>query len=279
MPPMPALRTTTELYPPQRHPDYWSWLCALATLDRDENGNFVLERSLQPHERQKLMERSATLRPWITAAKPSQIAPVIGQMMISFGRKPDDEEAKVIATQYVSALLDLPLWCIQRACTRFASAEVSAEEVGAKKPIDYTYPPTTAQLRMIAKKLLQPVAEETTRIWMTVRGAVRLEVTEEQHRQTGEKMKEFVDNRMRRMEAEENEERARRRAQNQDSNRTMILRQYEAAGVEPHYSGDGNLQSLSLLLSVGWTIEKGKKGANLVRPPPAARSSRVTEGT
>ena len=54
-----------------------------------------------------------------------------------------------------------------------------------------------------------------------------------------------------------------------ETGQRMIRDQYRRAGIEPH---DGYLVSLSMLFSMGWTVEDVGHGIRKLVAPPAKRS-------
>lgn len=284
MAPMPAVKTVAELYPPRCVPEWWKFLLAVATTDRDDSGNFVLHRALTVAERKALQDRAAVLAPWFESGKSGKIMAAIVNMLVGFGGKSlSIEEARIVATQYTVTMSDLPLFAIERACIRFSNGEVRAEEVGAKH-IDRTFPPSTAQLHIVAKEIARPFGEERTRIYMTLNGSPpKREPDPAEKKAIGEKLNGFAEE-MRRTVAEEEdaklvEARTRASAESKAHSRKMILREYEHRGLEPVSDANGNPHSISLLLSVGWRIEEMDGRNVLIKPVLSKREPQRTEGT
>lgn len=251
-------------------PDFWTFLLSLTAGERDENGNFVLRRALTPAERDQLQTRARQLAPWLQPARRVEIAEAVRAMALGFGASGTVNDAKAIAGQYVEALSDLPAWAIIRACQRFRDGTVTAAELG-QRSIDHSFRPTTAQLRKVAIELVRPFGEESTRIFMTIRGTTERVAGPEERERVAKGFAEFQQ-RMR-ASVESNRLDARRQAmerlaETDPQNRSAILEQYQAAGVAPVKDGAGNLVSLALLLRSGWRIEDTPIGERvLVRPP------------
>lgn len=257
----------------------------LVTGDTDEQGNFVLRAALKPDQRESLKSRAAALRDWLVSAeaarKKKDVEAEALQLMIAFGAGAmSRQEAAATAIVYAQSLYDIPLWAVRRACMRFRNSQVTADELGITR-LDTSFRPSTAQVRKIAIDLVKPFGEESTRIWMTLRGTVgRPGDDAETRARVAADMKEFV---KKRREQEErdlsiifSESRRENNSRSAEFSRIAILHEYENHGLTPP---PGQLCSLSMLKSMGWTIQDGPGGPVLMKPPePPKRLSRGARG-
>jgi len=115
-------------------------------------------------QRGLLMSRQRELLTNLAPGKSTEIAKAVAQMLLGFGAGSSDEKgAKARLTTYVAALQHLPLWAVQRACNRFARGDVMPEEVG-EKHLTRGFAPSTAQVHMIASKIIQHFRDEAADI-------------------------------------------------------------------------------------------------------------------
>lgn len=287
MPPMPTVRTTGELYPPARQPEFWNMLLTLTTGDRDQRGNFVLREPLTPQQRESLQIRSAALGPWLASAPRHAAAAAVTRMLIGFAGKPmSEKEATAVAAQYVGAMHGVPIWAVERTCTRFANGEVKPDEVGAKH-LDRSFPPTTAQLRMVAIELVRPFGEEAVRIGMTLRGSLENRETPEEHARGKERIAAMHADFKARMgakhleEAQEDErQKAARTAEIMHREAEARANEYLEAGLEPPEPNEAGITvSLAMMLKSGWIISTLGDGRKVLLGPtkPAVPRSDAKE--
>lgn len=262
---MTTVRAVKDLYPPMATTELWDCLRQLATDERDDKGFFILRRQLTLPEKQALHQRLAVLDPWLAAARHREVVSTVAQMLMGFGGKAHStmEAAAVTATQYATALAPLPLWAIERACMRFATGMVKADEIGEKE-IDRSFAPSSAQLAIVAREMVRPWGEERTRIYLTVNGQPRRRPMsdaqrEESSKRVGAMLDEFK-GRIGPTEDEFMEEEARlreRSAENMKRARAAIIDEYVRAGLDPPADRPGKvLVSLPMMLKRGYTIRE-----------------------
>jgi hypothetical protein len=267
---MPAVRTTGELYPATTSVEMHQFMSAVITGERDDRYNAILRRALTPAERQALTKRAGEIAPLLERAQYRKSAKIISEMLAGFGSsRASEDEAEVVAAQYAAALAGHPLWAIERACGRFSRGEVDADEVGAKH-LDRAFAPSTAQLAMIAKKIVKPFEDDLIRIKMICGGTVvPEEISPEERERVGKKVAAFAAER-RREEDSADEERRQSTQRSLENTRNLVLAEYRQAGIAPVYSDNGTLCSISLYRSLGYTIEEIDGRRALVAPAKAA---------
>lgn len=231
-----------------------------------------------------LDERSKALAPWLSAGRRGDyVVPILDMLNRWVGRAMTAQEAQMTVTAYVGTLCDLPLWTVHRACNRFGNGEVNPAEVG-EKYLDGNKPPPAPIVRRVAVTLMKPWAEESTRIWMTLRGTVpRAGDDDETRKRVGAEIDAFVNARRLAEDhsALESEARQRGRESSRDFSTQAILAEYRHHGLEPVYGIGNYLTSLSTLKSLGWSIQERPDGSKVLIAPPAKPPStkHMTEGT
>ncbi len=270
---MAQLLTSTQLYPPNATREFLDYLRSLTNGDRDESGNFLLRHALHDGDRRALQERAKELAPWLVpqTKKGDYVDPIKRMLLTGGGAAVTEKEAAVIVAEFVSYVYRMPLWAVERACRMFGNGEVTADMLDDPK-FDKGMRPSSAQFAYICREVMRPFAEESTRISMTIRGTVGREPDEAERARVGEKLSNFAEALTLQSDLRRDEERTaavQRLSASDQFNRSMILREYEAKGLAPRFGKDGKPQSLSLLLSVGWTIEEGGEGRRYLVPPPA----------
>lgn len=172
MPPMPKLMEQSKLYPPES-PEGTRTLVSFLLLGERDNGRAVLRRALAQSERTAIENRGKELTPWILPGKRTEKAAAIVAMLMGFGGgNSSDENAREIATQYVKVCDDIPAWAVARACMRFSSGQVTAEELG-ESSINLAFRPSTAHVHRLAAKIILPVLEERQNLWDCLHGIER----------------------------------------------------------------------------------------------------------
>lgn len=271
---LPAVKTVAELYPPQCSSDFWSFLYAVATPETDPEGNFVLRRALSRHEREALARRKQTLTPWLEAGPRNKVARAVTNMLVGWsaaGKAMTMEEAAAVATQYTVALAGVPLWAVERACIRFAGGQVRAEEL-KRKSIDWSFPPSSADLRIVAVEIARPFGEELTRIRMTLNGRAGRPSTaslEERAAALARIDAWLAERRGGDKYATEAEMAARNARLFADEERRTeeALRAYDALGLRrPPITKGKPVVTPSILMSLGWTVEEVDGDRVLVTP-------------
>lgn len=273
---MTAVAKTTELYPIPESNAALALISEVATTELDPMWNYVLRRALTTVDRQILSKRLGEIAPHLGPARYAKVAQAVLSCLVGFASKnTSDEDAEVIAAQYATMLAGLPLWAIQRACGRFGRGEVEASEVGAKH-LDRAFPPSSAQLRMIAEKIVRPFDNEARRIDKALKGTVMKTVVGPAERERVSAKLEGLAGEFK-LKAMETESEARAVAERKVFERTQraVISEYQAAGVEPVVDGSGMVTSLSLLKSLGWTVEEIGNKTVLVAPAKEADDGRI----
>jgi hypothetical protein len=175
------------------------------------------------------------------------------------GPNTSQDEAEMIVTQYVTALKGVPHWAVARACMRFASGQVTAQELGEKQfPLGFR--PSSAQLAMVARKFVQPLMEEGAKLSALL--AARPELSrdekppEESTAYIEAAMAEFM-TRMKHAQGEEAVELAKVEARARaiiDRELKERMREYLDAGLEPPKGW--RIASLPMMLKMGWRIDE-----------------------
>jgi len=267
--------TTKQLYPKRATREYWDFLLGISTGDRDQHGNFILRRGLTPSETASLRDRARDLAPFLEPGKKTEIARLVVEMILGFGQgSVPRAEAQAVAVQYVKNLSDMPLWCIARACNKFAMGEVTEADLGKGNKWNIGNKPSTAQLRIVAHSIVKPWAEESTRIFMTMRGTAAPPTDPAERARIGTKMTALAEELQKNHEAQrliETEEERHRRNESRQRAYQTILAEYRHRGIKPVYSdGDKTIPvAIGTLISLGWEIQDHPEGGEkiLVAPP------------
>jgi hypothetical protein len=252
---MTKLPAVADLSPPASMPAVQQLLRTIVEF-RDDAGHFDLRRELTTPERAALEAREEELGPWLAPGRKEDIAAEINRLRLAFGVRGESErEAMGVAMQYAVELGGMPLWAVKRACLRFGGGHVQPEEVGAKR-IDWSFPPSSAMLRIVATKIVRTWGEERERLRRTLAGSPpRLEAPEPIVSTSVEawlaaREKEKVAEKLAagdgRMDAKAVEQA-----------RHDVLREYDRMGlVRPKEVPNKMLVSPHMLLRFGWTIEE-----------------------
>jgi hypothetical protein len=246
---------------------------------RAADGTYTLRHELAKEERRALEARRNTVVDKLQPGRPGEILPALLEMLIGFGgAKQSVDEAKMIATQYAAVLSGLPTWAIKRACVRWAMGQVMPEEID-EKTINRSFPPSAAQVRVVAEAIVRPWMQEVARIKKTLIAKPESTVAEDIRAEAGprvqakaEAVKLSITDAIKADEARERERNQALTARSLETTDMLIRRQYEARGLTP-YERNGTLVSLPMLLSMGWTIENN--GIRDVLVAPAARRAQV----
>jgi len=258
---------------------------ALATLtgERDKDRNPVVRRALSTEEKTALATRSKELDPFADPGTPKKKGEEITAMLMGFGGASlSIDEARLTAVQYARTCQDLPLWAVARACGRFSRGEVRPEEVGQEGKLNLNFRPTTAQLYVVAAAIAKPVMEERYRIGAALRAvallpkrqlspeeqaaeAAAIEASRAAYVKQAAAFEEAIT-----AERTGRQIEAVRRAR--DMTAEHIARDYRAAGLDvPPWQGDMPPASLSLMLSLGWTITEDPHGKKILIAPRKPR--------
>ncbi len=267
--PMAPVRTVAELYPPSPEGDLRGLEAFLGASK--EHGRVVLPRSIRPEEKQKLEDRRNVLGRWLLPGAANKIALMISKMLMGFGGGTVSEsEAMALTVQYVDMVKDLPRFAVERACIRFATGQVRADEIG-EKTLSLSWRPSTAQLYRVAAD----IARVTTDEYALVCGILAAKPptapqTPEERQKLNSSIDEWREQLAAKIVRDEEILDSKRREQalaTMKRERENRIAEYRAAGVEPPPMGEVVI-SLALRLSLGWTIQEIGGQRVLVRPPP-----------
>lgn len=251
-----GLRTVAELYPAAISTDLNDLLYALLTDQKDRDGRPVIRRCLSQTERDRLLERQRVLERFLVRGSQSQIAGAVARLLSGFepGKNVSESDSQVIVAQYAFSLKELPIFAIERACTRFATGSVTPVEIGAKH-IDVARAPSSASIAMIARELIRPLQRELTRIAATLRGVtVPLPVSEEQRLADQDRIAASLEE-FKASQAQEDDTRRRELAEGLRARALdAVLEDYRRAGIEPPTKGV--VMAIPTLLHMGFKIEE-----------------------
>lgn len=268
---------------PQPRPAIVDGALRVLTGSRDPDRRALLARALTDEERRALATRSKDLEPFANPGTAQQKGEEIAGMLMGLkGQALSLEEARAVAVQYVKTCAELPLWAVARACHRFATGQVRAEEIGQEGRLDPNWRPSTAALYRVAAKMAEPVQEERFRIGEAMRGTLMIAKraeTEEERVATAERINAKLKETRAALAAEEVRqaaERSGRMLERRDEARrasaAFIEQEYRAAGLEPPpWQGDIPPVSLAVMLSMGWTIADGPHGEKVLIKPKQPR--------
>jgi hypothetical protein len=143
-------------------------LDSLLTDDVDREGRCILAYAPGAKLRSLLQIRLYKLQTALTAARPTDLARAVSEMMLGFGSaRASEEDAEAVVTQYVTVLAHLPLWAVQQACRRFARGRVTKAECPDWKR---AYAPSTAQLCHVIEASVAGFCREERRITAALNG-------------------------------------------------------------------------------------------------------------
>lgn len=275
-----ALRTTAELYPPLSPEGTTKLVAGISNGDRDSDGKLLLRRALTKPERAMLQDRARAVGPWTVPGSRERIVAAVTSMLVGWaagGKSLTIREAGAIASQYAATLASQPTWAVERACLRFAQGSVTAEEVKAKS-VDWSYPPTSAQVWMVTNDLSRHVRQEAVNIGAILRGTVRAEMSAEERERMDAATAAWL---------EQSGARGRSAAIERESARPLddrkmadaALREYDRLGISrPAIQPGGLVTTPQLLLGMGWTIEAVNGQNVLVAPPMEPPQPLANEG-
>ena len=252
---------------------------------RHYDGRYELRRDLTHDERQALKARSSAITSHMKAARSDYIVECVMMLMMGWGSGRSEADAQAVASQYASVLYGLPGWAIKRACNLWAIGHVTPDQIGAKS-IDRSFPPSAAQVRLVAEDVVRPYMQEYARLMRTLAAmVVPRELTREERDASAARLEAIRDDLEQRNAAANLEADAadidadfrRQQATRKAGQRTdaLILAEYKARGLTPP---EGQLLSLSSLLSLGWTIEDGRLLRPKEKPRAATKKGRRAAG-
>lgn len=170
-------------------------------------------------------------------AEKERAAKAIGAMLSGWmNARVADPAAKVAA--YIATLGDLPCWVVERVCGDVARGHVEG--------LDPDFPPSAARLHQLGEEVVRRLkveADELNRVKTAKLAPV--EPTQDERASIAAQMRQ----RSEELAATPRQDAAKAAARDRDTiQRTdeMKYRDYQAAGIEPKYTGDGMLVSLSL---------------------------------
>lgn len=257
-----AIATADDLYPIKDDPEFVQTARLLMdNSDRDIVGHLVLSEKLAPATRQRIAKRREELERGLIVAQPRDIRAAILKLMVSYGSaQMTADEASVIVAAYVSSLSseNLPLFAIERACLRFRTGAVKPEEVG-EKFFSQGYRPSSAQLCIIARKVVQPYRNEfhVANELLSAQVGVVVSVSPEERERAAKLLRDTAAA-LRTADSKQAMETRGRQEQHaawvQSASTRAMLEQYDALGIEP-VQKNGVVTSLALLKANGWTIQ------------------------
>lgn len=276
-PMLPAM-PVEKLFPPDRPAEITRLLSTFGGGERDRDGKLMLPRPLTPPERVMLQKRRDVLFKNFMQSSPrdhSRVKALVAMMRLGFSSKASTEdEEDVINGQYAYALANIPAWAVERACMRFASANVTAADVGVKV-LDLTWGPSTAMIAHLARSISQPVHKEARAIADLIAGvpAPRTEAPEDRARNaeaiskmTAETVAQLS------MDSIEREADDRRRSdamrERAAAQLEMRRQEYRDAGLEPPTGT--TFASLPMTLKLGWSIQDSPSGGRILVAPRQA---------
>lgn len=159
------VRTSGELYPPAQPDD-------IAAIRRDVVAQGGMRRALTATEADTVRARLALVEHWLRRGTHDQMVTSIGFMITGMSDAPvSDDAAEVEAAQYAYICRDLPWWAVERACTRFASGQVRPDELSGER-VSLRYAPSSAQLNVIAGRIVAPLRSERDALKLMLSGKV-----------------------------------------------------------------------------------------------------------
>jgi hypothetical protein len=204
-------------------------------------------------------------------------------MMAGLGKAASKEEAKAIAVQYMAVLQVYPQWAILRACMRFSRGEVSAEEIGDKF-WRRGQVPNTAQMAVVVRELMRPVAEESNRLRLCLGGTVPYKSASAEEREASRERVAAVVSALKEKTSLGNlDEKVAIAQRNErlDSARRKELKarieEYRLHGLVPPQPVDGIITSLPMMLSMGYAIKVVGTDRVLVAPNKRAQARAFDE--
>lgn len=267
-----ALSKTSDLYPPT-DPDSGRLLDIILTGEHDDERRAIIRRAITSGERDQLRARARALDPWMKLADGDQIETVILQTGLGLATKAETaREAALRVRHYAEILADVPLWAIKRACHRFATGSVTADELRDRN-FAAGMVPTTAHLHRVASGMSRPLAHERIRITAALNGIVRRgPPTEEEKQRVRDLHAQFVG----RAEPEaEQLEKARLQVVRQEMEKrhaagaeALRVQEFTDAGVDAPKTPPGGIAvTLTTMLKLGYTIEEHPEGGNVLVAP------------
>lgn len=202
----------------------------------------------------------ASMRPISMAAAESKTAAtLLAQMFTGYPNLKQDPLSLVSA--YVAHLREMPLFAIARACEEVRDGTERAQ----RAHVSPAFPPTAAQMAQICADVKQQTEHryrQATAV-LEAKQLPPLKISERERAVVGQKMAAFS-LQLADTSIEQQERDARREAglvAAEKAAEKILLKEYAAAGIEPYKNRHGVLVSLTLMESLGATVEviEGKK--------------------
>jgi hypothetical protein len=164
-------------------------LDSLLTDDVDREGRRILAFAPDARLRSLLQIRLLKLQAALAPGRPSDLARAVVEMMLGFSAaRVSDEDAELVAAQYVRVLTHLPLWAVQQGCLRFARGRVTKTECPDWKR---AYAPSTAQLCHVAEASVREYWSEESRITAALAGVPTHRPTEAERKRVARGFEEL----------------------------------------------------------------------------------------
>jgi hypothetical protein len=164
-------------------------LDSLLTDDVDRGGRRILAYAPDAKLRSVLQIRLLKLQAALAPGHPPDLAEAVVEMMLGFSAaRVSDDDAELVAAQYVRMLAHLPLWAVQQACLRFARGRVTKTECPDWKR---AYAPSTAQLCHVAEALVREYLREESRINTALNGVPTHRPTKAERERVGRGLEEL----------------------------------------------------------------------------------------
>lgn len=268
-----AVMAKRSQYPIERAPEIDAMVDAVVAF-RSSEGVYTLRRELTSTERRAIIGRRNLVVDNLQAARAGDIYDDVLAMLVGFGSaRQGEDDAKEVATQYVTMLGGMPAWAIRRACLRWGSGQVTADEIG-ERMINRAFAPSPAQVRVVAEKIARPFVQEVARINKTLSATTDKTITPEQREESRPriqaKLEEFHQIMAARALADIQPAAppppgAPPRLSPQERTEQECLAEYRRRELTPVYLG-GKLVSIPLLISLGWRIENNGWRDILIQP-------------
>lgn len=162
------------------------------------------------------------------------------------------EDAQAVAAKYVKEMAGLPTWACLRACT--------SVRLNHAEGFSMDYPPSTIKLRDYAASYCAVAMRETSDIFAVLHAARGpSKVSDDERERVGEKLKGLAEQ-LRANVAGGTDTLDRHHldaklAATRSHNESLKLREYAARGLEPVYTGSGDVVSLELAQRVGVRVK------------------------
>lgn len=277
--PMPPAVTSTraELYPIPEDPEVRRLIFRKSRKEFDERGKMLIAAPLTADERAMIHKRMRVVAEGVTPAADRMLKNAVLELLSGMAStEREDVSAAVTVTQFVTVLRGLPYFAVKRACDRFASGMVTAEEIGGER-VSRTFRPSTAQLRIVAENIARPYWDEASVGHLLLNAEVeRPMVKSAESRQRAADFRRSFSEQVAAAEIEERNQTARDmeylEAHKFNRDRDALIEGYRARGLEPVFADPlkVHVTSIEMLLHNGWSIEEVEGRPTLMRPRRSA---------